>query len=843
MRRWSVLALLLLASCVLASVSIAADKAAVSIPHDNVHQDLELRSDILLVDTSDTGGHTEEAEESLLTEETTQDSASAPQPSWPRRIMKYGPIGRRTRLIKLLFFGSSRNLSGRDSFADIPHEEEDLSVEVPATDLYRVLVFITTAFVMGHIAIRLGMPSLVGEIVAGFLLGPPLADFVPHPEAMVLFGDIGLILLVLEAGIDIDIAQLRVTGTRAVHRIDLAARYGFGLARASGLDTDSALGVGACFSPTSLGVAVNALAPGKILNTPVGQLIIAACIIDDIIGLIILSELEALVNPSPVNFIVPIVSAVGFLLVLGWSAITWMPKFIEQKFLPIFPEDYREVAGFALMITLLMAYLPMLYYTKASYLMGAFLAGLTFSQVGMVHATFVHSTEAVMTWLIRIFFAASIGFQVPIKKFGDPYVIKWGFALYLAVASKLVLGFFVPHFEGKTMEDFPFNPHVRDIVIAGVAMTSRGEFSFIIAAFALDEGLFDGDTYAAIVFAVLLSSISSPFILLQTIKYYNRLSEKFIADSITPMPAEKDIPLYLAVQTYTGLKWGLQDHIQRCMNNLGLITIDHRHWHPRGMDADVVTELYAQDAKVKIRSPHFLSDEEGQGDVTKLSQEALIKERCEEIRQALTLAIGQPTAKVNVSQWMPHALVAHEEKTMKRSKSFWVLPEEERTKILAQEASQTLENKEVIETKVDDRPRIRLKTLSGPLTNVFKVDSAFTDTTAKISPTTEFQQFDVPATRRQRTRQTSVPNLSNPALWDTDVNSQNLAMKNVHILPAQTYSLGSNAGISTPNLRRRKQRSQMKLDIIQEDLPSVEDHLTGLVRTDLRENNDDEKQD
>lgn len=265
-------------------------------------------------------------------------------------------------------------------------------------------------------------------------------------------------------------------------------------------------------------MAVNALAPGKILNTPVGQLIIAACIIDDIIGLIILSELEALVNPSPINFIVPIVSAVGFLLVLGWSAITWMPKFIEQKFLPMFPVEFQEFAGFALMIALLMAYLPMLYFTKASYLMGAFLAGLAFSQVSMVHATFVHSTEAVMTWLIRIFFAASIGFQVPIKKFGDPYVIKWGFALYLAVASKLVLGFFVPHFEGKSIEHFPFDPHVRDILITGIAMTSRGEFSFIIAAFALDEGLFDGDTYAAIVFAVLLSSISSPFILLRTIK-------------------------------------------------------------------------------------------------------------------------------------------------------------------------------------------------------------------------------------------------------------------------------------------------------------------------------------
>lgn len=105
------------------------------------------------------------------------------------------------------------------------------------------------------------------------------------------------------------------------------------------------------------------------------------------------------------------------------------------------------------------------------------------------------------------------------------------------------------------------------------------------------------------------------------------------------MPAEKDIPLYIAVQTYTGLKWGLQDHIQKCMNGLGLITIDHRHWHPRGMDADVVTELYAQDAKVKIRSPHFLSDEEGQGDVTKSSQEALINERCEEIRQGMFVVL------------------------------------------------------------------------------------------------------------------------------------------------------------------------------------------------------------
>lgn len=189
---------------------------------------------------------------------------------------------------------------------------------------------------------------------------------------------------------------------------------------------------------------------------------------------------------------------------------------------------------------------------------------------------------------------------------------------------------------------------------------------------------------------------------------------------------------------------------------------------------------------------------------------------------------------------------------MKRSESFWDLPEEERAKILTEEASQTLENKEVIETKLDDRPRprLRLKTLSGPLTNIFRVDNSFVDTTegvstAKVSPATESQQFEIPTTRMQRIRQTSVPNLSAPGLWDTDANSQILATRNVHIIPAQTYTLGPNTGISTPNLRRRKQRSQMRMDIIKEDLPSVEDHLTGLVRADLRDASDgdgDEKQ-
>jgi Kef-type K+ transport system membrane component KefB len=87
-------------------------------------------------------------------------------------------------------------------------------VHVTFWDIYATLVFLAAAFVMGSLFSRARIPSLVGEIVTGIILGPPLANFVPNPEAFVLFGEVGLVLLVLEAGIDIDLTMLRLIGSR-----------------------------------------------------------------------------------------------------------------------------------------------------------------------------------------------------------------------------------------------------------------------------------------------------------------------------------------------------------------------------------------------------------------------------------------------------------------------------------------------------------------------------------------------------------------------------------------------------------------------------------------------------
>jgi len=160
-----------------------------------------------------------------------------------------------------------------------------IPILLQTTDLYDTVVFLVVVYVAGQFAAKaLKMPCLVGEIVAGILLGPPLADFVPNPEAWVLLGEVGLILLVLEAGIDIDVSTLKLIGTRGflIAFIGSILPIGIGIIVAIAINgtsnIKSSIAAGAVFGPTSLGIALNILRSGNILNTPVGQLIISAAV-------------------------------------------------------------------------------------------------------------------------------------------------------------------------------------------------------------------------------------------------------------------------------------------------------------------------------------------------------------------------------------------------------------------------------------------------------------------------------------------------------------------------------------------------------------------------------------
>ena len=155
----------------------------------------------------------------------------------------------------------------------------------------------------------------------------------------------------------------------------------------------------------------------------------AASVVDDILGLILLSIMEVLVQDAPkvIDYILPFLSSFGYLIVLGFVGITVVPKIVEHHIQPRFPVETRDFVAFSALWVLLALYLPLLHYSRASYLTGALLAGLSFSQLHSAHARYTRSGPHLKIWLMRIFFAANIGFQVPIKYFTDGDVLNWGF--------------------------------------------------------------------------------------------------------------------------------------------------------------------------------------------------------------------------------------------------------------------------------------------------------------------------------------------------------------------------------------------------------------------------------
>jgi Kef-type K+ transport system membrane component KefB len=230
-----------------------------------------------------------------------------------------------------IVFLTVENIWTEDDFHGDPEKPEK---SFSFNEVYSCITFLIAIWASGKVAIFCKMPSLVGEIVVGVILGPNLLEFAPKTGALKMLGEIGLMLLFIEAGLDVDLETLRAVGLRGTGVSIVGSTIPFGIAFAIGsvvmdLDVKGAFVVGACVAPTSMGVALNVLRGGGVIQTAVGQLITAAAFIDAITALILLSEIEALENPSAWGFIEPVVSAIVLLLLFGAFAIRVAPYLIN----------------------------------------------------------------------------------------------------------------------------------------------------------------------------------------------------------------------------------------------------------------------------------------------------------------------------------------------------------------------------------------------------------------------------------------------------------------------------------------------------------------------------------
>lgn len=381
--------------------------------------------------------------------------------------------------------------------------------------LIAILVF---AKVLGEMAERRGQPAVLGELVAGVLLGASVLGVVPASgemyEIIHVLAEIGVVLLLFEIGLETDLKEMFRVGPTAA-RVALIGvflpfllgfLYWYLASPSIGVRPDGvsfvvvAIFVGATLTATSVGITARVLSDLSRMHTPEARIIIGAAVIDDVLGIVILAVVSGMVGGVALGVLSVskiFVFAVGFLVlavVLGTRFAPAIFDFVDR----MRTRGVLLVAAFCFALGI--AALADL--AGSAMIIGAFAAGLVLSSTNQFD-TVVERIEPVADIFTPIFFVA-VGAPVNVRLFipgtqdFDLGVLAVGLILtVIAIIGKLVSGF------GVTRPD-------TSKLLVGVGMVPRGEVGLIFASIGLTAGILSSSVYSAILIMVILSTFIVP---------------------------------------------------------------------------------------------------------------------------------------------------------------------------------------------------------------------------------------------------------------------------------------------------------------------------------------------
>ncbi len=386
--------------------------------------------------------------------------------------------------------------------------------------MYSLLLSIAAALIaaklLGELARRFGQPSVLGELLAGVLLGGSALGVVdPRDPAMHALGELGLFILLFQIGLHTDVRSLRRVGRSsllvAITGVVVPFAGGFVVARAFAVATLPAIIAGAALTATSMAISARVLGDKGALHTKEGHVVLGAALADDVIGLIILSVVVTLAaGTSASAFGIAWIAAIsiGFIIVaLAVGAYAIPPLFrvldgIRAK---------GSLGIFGLSFGLLVAAIAMA--SGTAMIVGAFIAGMILHptpQRGEIERT----TVQVGHFFVPIFFAV-IGASVDLSAFTSVPVLGLGAALILvAIAGKMIAGFAAWDFKGNKL-------------LVGVAMIPRGEVGLIFAQMGLSTGIITPQLFGAIMLMVVATTFVTPPLLTAVIRRDEGLEREY----------------------------------------------------------------------------------------------------------------------------------------------------------------------------------------------------------------------------------------------------------------------------------------------------------------------------
>ena len=352
---------------------------------------------------------------------------------------------------------------------------------------------------LSALAEKIGQPAILGELVGGILLGASALGILdPNEVAIHTLAQLGLLILLFEIGLATDLRSLaREGGTAtvvAVVGVVLPFAIGFAALSAMGVGQLAAIVCAAALTATSIGISTRVLAELGFLHTAEGRVVLAAAVLDDIIGLVILSVIATFaagVAITTTGIVRTAAVAFGFVVVsLLVGSYVVPPLFRAAKAL----RSPTTIAVTALVFAFAMAALAGL--LGSAVIVGAFVAGVLLN--GIPERNEVLEFAAPIGTLLTPIFFASVGASVDLRALVEPRTLLITVVLLAAgVVGKLIAAYVPIWFKGNK-------------ALIGTAMLPRGEVELIVAQTGLAIGALDASLFGAITIMVVLTTLLSP---------------------------------------------------------------------------------------------------------------------------------------------------------------------------------------------------------------------------------------------------------------------------------------------------------------------------------------------
>jgi Kef-type K+ transport system membrane component KefB len=373
------------------------------------------------------------------------------------------------------------------------------SPEVVALLTSLLVVFASTKL-LGELCEKVRLPGIVGALVAGILIGPSALNLIEENVLLHALSELGVMFLLFLVGLEVKASDmLRVGRTAlivAIMGVALPFVMGWGLWAATGHASRESIFIGAALVATSVGITAQVLSEMGLLAHRTSQIILAAAVIDDVLGLLVLAVVSGMGGKGGVDYYgIATTAALSLLLVV--AAVKWGTPAVSRMLPKVRRRLRAQEAEFSIAMIFLFGMALVAVYSGVAAIIGAFLAGLVLAEsVGRRVHDLAHGAGE----LLIPFFLTGIGLRM------DLAVFKHWETLLLALAILLIA--VVSKWGGCALGAAAMG--WRDATRIGVGMVPRGEVGMVVAQIGLAAGVIGKDAYGVAVFMAVATTIVAP---------------------------------------------------------------------------------------------------------------------------------------------------------------------------------------------------------------------------------------------------------------------------------------------------------------------------------------------